>query len=1565
MQNYGQHQAGYQRPGSTTGYPSAPAVPPPYGAPQGYQSAAPQAQSQWSAPTQNQTPVPQQWNQPQQQAGGYNPGVYGAMPGGYSQSQQNTTQAPTAYQSHQQDVPPPPPPKPATFAAAAQQPITQNWGQPAGYGAQQNASYGTHVPQGDYTQTSGYQGQSTAQQAYTATAPPPPSQTPAGSYFPPSQTPQLGGRPGSIYGADQAGMYSTPSSAVAQHPPSSVLSPNEQHPAYIPPSLSGQGVQSYVPSNTNPVPGVYVPPPPDIPAWQQASHAPLQGGKKFKYTKPAPDPNLYAQGQQGVPPAQAQGQYGQQSVYPAQQFAQNQYQSGGQAQQPGPYGNPVQGPYAQGQQQQQQQQGQYSQNLSQYGQPAQATSQPAPPYQHPSQEQSVQPQAVQPQAYQQQEQNQWQSNPPADQGYAQQQTGIHTSYGTQQQTWQPGHQAQGSVAGQQYGQVANQGIEAPKPVSGHTGTAPPGFVSEPSPQSQPVSPIQTRIGTGFNSGHTAPGRTDSVSSIALGAIHAQRAGNRTASPKPPPPNLPTPPPPRDDVTKFSVLGTGGPSDWEHFGGGEEIDDEEIFGAKKDGRHGVPVQLDSAEVMSQQVSPPQPQGEWPTPPVQPVSAVTPERDQYQPTPPPNTQRPPSKPPLQGFIVGNAPPPASQSQQNFVVGDAVVAPLRVSQPSSQRNTPAQQQGQHQPPPATSTSFSIDDNGQSQQRSVNPEIEQANATYAAELRTKDEALERVRAEAQQKESSLQAEVEQLKVVIGTTKSHAEYERKILADQIESMKTAAEQAKTNADASTRDKDLTIERWKEDSEGKEDTIKEKDDEIVKLRDELRAKEETIAQGHVFVDEFKKQAELKDIEFSNLKQQIENNQTAEGLANDLRQQLEAEKLKEPPKPTPASLIPDLDPWYAGSLERYIAMLRSEAQTPLVEDKIKVFIGFLKAESGARGLDYQNAPPSQPISQPQQESSQSTVASNQEPKTSPKLTKLNVHVPTAAPVEDDDIQYSPGGRPIVHHRPTLKSEASGHTQQSFSVSSQSTTVLTPTSSQDENASKTPTPVQSPPAEPQAQTQYKAYVPLPISQVDSIQSLHRQSVSSATTPALNPTLLHGSKKDEVFFGASTGTSLPSIRPITGTNANPEVAVPAPLFTQHPLAVAAKATPKQNAVEKLTRLLPAKIRLPQPNPQLEAVRKRLASAPLDLPSFQELTDAWEKSASLVRKKNDEARRKRQESSEKETDQLFDNHEISYADIAILEDEFKEEERRLKADEDRAEYQSYVDTVFSKVYDGLQQQIKGLMDLYIEVESLLSTAVSGAKTFEGSDAAVVEECLKLLEELFEKIEKRHDKVVEAVAERDKRYKKTEIQPLYAAGNIVKMKQVEAHFANAEKDAVQRARAEKADRVTEFVRIVESTVVAAVGVEQQEIQEIIAAVRDLPSSPDNEKLYTRAKETVLALGDSSKSLLLLLNDIEIDVGGSVLEVELAEAKTAKQIDKVAQLEKQISDREKELKEEFQRKEAVLDQDREEIEKLIKGDGGDTAEGGVEPSEGKSEEELKKERLSKALEAAKRRNGDL
>ncbi|KAF2794031.1 hypothetical protein K505DRAFT_325025 [Melanomma pulvis-pyrius CBS 109.77] len=1615
MQNYAQ---GYQRPGSTASFAGQPgtAPPPPYGgAPHAYTSASPIQQSQWAPPAQTQPPQ-QQWSQSpqtqqggwggqqqqqqQQQTGGYNPGVYGAMPGAYGQGQPASVNQPSnPYNTQQQDQPPPPPPKPHGFASTVQQQQQQQQQQPAQTWGQQPA-YGAQPTQQGYPpqQQTGYppqQGSFQAQQSYNTAAPPPPSQTPGGSYFPPSQQ----GQTPSSYGADQTGGYptSTPASATTAQPPNSVLSPDVQHPTYIPPSLTGQGVQSYMPANTNPLPGVYIPPPPDMPAWQQASHAPLQGGnKKFRYTKPMVDPSFQAQGYQGLPqqPVQQPGQFVQQPVQGQQQYGQpvqNQFQPQTQMPQQGQYGQPVpQQPQDQFQQQQQHQQ--------QYGQP---------PMQPPSQ------------LYPQQG-NQWQQPPPADPCLAQPQ-----QQPPQQQGWPPAQQAQAPVLGQ----PEEQGIQAPKPINGQTGTTAPNFVSDPSPKSQPVSPVHNRNSMSFSQSNA--GRTGSVSSIALGAIHSQRAGNRTSSPA----SIKAPvPPPTTETKAFSALGFGGPSDWEHFGDGEEIDDEEIFGVKKDEKKTETAHSDSVELPAHVPSPPPTQAEWPTPPAQPAPLNLTRRDTYQPTPPPDITAPPAQP--QAFVMGDAivapavtqspqpgqfsqPPPPNQqgfpmhnsrgssrhgtpaqhqqqyqpppNQQGFAMHN--------SRGSSRHGTPSQLQQQYQPPPPAGNTFIADDGGWAAQSNASQGRQQTpaqqypqqappaawgaaeqtptqtsgwggqaqNQNFAAELQAKDEAFERFRADAERESADLRAEIdklrsdaerekaelrselerlkdlpaeiERLKVEAENAKTHAASEKNVLSEQIEEMKVAAAQAKDNSEAVNKEKVSMIEWLKEDAEGKDDAIKEKDVMIA----------------------------------------------------DLKQQLEVEKASKPielPQPTPRDLIPDIDPWYAGSLERYISMLRSEAGEQQVDDKINVFTGFLRAESSIRGLEYYSAPPPAP---PMQDAAHNT---GQEPfglsrgasNASIKKPNVNVQVPQRQPSPEDEFQYSPGGRPLLQRKPTMPSTESVSREQSFGQSfgfssgpeqlpqistanefpQKPATILTPTSSTDEGFNKGP--IQSPPEETAGQ--YKAFVPQEVTQNDSVKSLHRQSMSF--TPPAYVAPLHGSKSskghDEIFFGAPNQqpSSKPSSRPTTSASAASDVPLPAPLsFTPAPLSFnaqpsAAAASPKKNPAQILNEILPAQIVPPQPHTRLEGLWKKSSAIPSDFAYINDLTVAWEKNAALARKKNDAARRKRQEESEEHTDQLFNDNEISYADIGDLEDEFKEKERELKAQEDRVEYKTYVEEVFDKVYDGLQAEIKSLMDLYIESENLLQTSVSGVKTMDGkSDAPSTHEALELLKTLHAQIETRHDKVAQAVAERDKRYKRTEIQPLYAAGNIAKMKNVEKHFDNAEKQAALRAKGERSERIGELVHVVEDVVIAAVGFEQDEADHILNAARALAQDNADEShtaLLTRARDTLLAIKASSIALLGLFNALEVELNTAVLEAEIAQAKAAQgAVDpaRILELEKRMEEGEKEMKLEFERRVGVLEADRKDVEALVKG--------GVSAEEREKSE--RERRLKAALEEAKRRNG--
>jgi hypothetical protein len=368
--------------------------------------------------------------------------------------------------------------------------------------------------------------------------------------------------------------------------------------------------------------------------------------------------------------------------------------------------------------------------------------------------------------------------------------------------------------------------------------------------------------------------------------------------------------------------------------------------------------------------------------------------------------------------------------------------------------------------------------------------------------------------------------------------------------------------------------------------------------------------------------------------------------------------------------------------------------------------------------------------------------------------------------------------------------------------------------------------------------------------------------------------------------------------------------------------------------------------------------------LGNIDELTKTWEKSASLIRRKKDDARRKRQEENEEHNDDLFNNNEISYAEMNQLEEEFKQKEGELKAQEHKDEYRSYVEAVFDPVYDGLQVDIKALMDLYVEAEYLLHTSVCGVKSLQETDAPSTTDCLELLKDMHEQIEKRHEKVVQSVAERDRRYKKTETQPLYTSHNITQLKTVEKHFENAEKQAVLKAKREKAERTGERVNLALEVVVDVVKTEQIEMDSIIAAIKALDDGATDPDLLTLACDTLTALKLSSKTLLSLLNALEIDLNNTVTDAELAQAKSENaDAGRLQELEKDKRDGAKKITEEFERRVGVLEQDEGDIADLVQKKKKKKGKGTGEEAKGREDLERDK-RLRMALEEAKRRNGD-
>ncbi|KAF2810241.1 uncharacterized protein BDZ99DRAFT_462838 [Mytilinidion resinicola] len=576
------------------------------------------------------------------------------------------------------------------------------------------------------------------------------------------------------------------------------------------------------------------------------------------------------------------------------------------------------------------------------------------------------------------------------------------------------------------------------------------------------------------------------------------------------------------------------------------------------------------------------------------------------------------------------------------------------------------------------------------------------------------------------------------------------------------------------------------------------------------------------------------------------------------------------------------------------------------------------------------------------------------------------------------------------------------------------MLTPTSSTGDEFSKamqTPEqpmepPQQLPLLQQQPQPQYKPYSPgenIVSSATAAIQdhSIHRQSLSytdhrQSMSFGVAPLQVSRNKGDEIFFNEPQQpepSSKPSSRPITSSShdesfSDHAIDVPAPLnLSGAPSTTASTPGPtpapvptSSSGLATLSSLLPKSLSPPSSHPAITNLQNLLSSHPADFTFLTSLTTTYESAATKLRGTLDRERRARQEESEARTDQLFNDNEISYADIGSLEDDFKAEEARRKAKEDREEYARFVEGVFDKGYEQLQEGVRGLMGGLGECEKLLETSVAGIEALETRDVAAASPppptlmVIEVLRKFYEAVELRHERITQLVAERDRRYKKTEITPLYAAGNIAKMKSVERHFENAERQAVLRAKSERADRVADLVREIEEAVVRSVGANQGVRDEIVAVLGKISPNEvqaENGVAVVRLADQVLkALEQSSKDLMTTFNEVELVLNGAVIEAEIAAAKAEnlgaeKEKPRVAGLEQEFKEGEERLKGELVRRLGVLEEDLREGEALIKdrlagaGTQGGTP-GAAPPS---NEEAVKAARLKAALEEAKRRNG--
>ena len=395
-----------------------------------------------------------------------------------------------------------------------------------------------------------------------------------------------------------------------------------------------------------------------------------------------------------------------------------------------------------------------------------------------------------------------------------------------------------------------------------------------------------------------------------------------------------------------------------------------------------------------------------------------------------------------------------------------------------------------------------------------------------------------------------------------------------------------------------------------------------------------------------------------------------------------------------------------------------------------------------------------------------------------------------------------------------------------------------------------------------------------------------------------------------------------------------------------------------------------------RLDDLRNIMEALPDDFSFIHQSVVAWDSETKKQREENDRQRHARQVESEQRIDSLFDDHEIGYGDISELESEFKRSEAARKADEDRSEYQTFVSDVFNIVWTRLHYELDQLIPHYNQYTKLMNETLAGKDMFESSEGGLaLAPTMSSLLALHQKLEIRHQKAFEAVLERDRRLKKTEISPWYTLSNIAKVKQLEKQFEDAEKKAIIEYCQHRDTRANRLMDVLDQNTLRGVGANQDYMEAIMKAVRRIASGrafasvPGSNgptaglEEVENARVVTAQLATSSEQIVQTFHVADMLLNSADYEVSVAKAKVARaDMATLAKLKEEKAKEDQKLMRDLEHRLALIREDsrrtNDEIVKLMLFLGVQNGQGAdVGPPQAGHEA-----RIQKALEEAKRRN---
>lgn len=323
----------------------------------------------------------------------------------------------------------------------------------------------------------------------------------------------------------------------------------------------------------------------------------------------------------------------------------------------------------------------------------------------------------------------------------------------------------------------------------------------------------------------------------------------------------------------------------------------------------------------------------------------------------------------------------------------------------------------------------------------------------------------------------------------------------------------------------------------------------------------------------------------------------------------------------------------------------------------------------------------------------------------------------------------------------------------------------------------------------------------------------------------------RPDETFLGIVRARSVAYRKPVTSSKASPESIQPTP---GDPMFV--------NLFSDLRALLPDSLHHGMKNPLSDEIGSKVNLRKNTFGWIKEILNNWDESMQEHRSQVRTKRQARIKESENRIDTLIDvNH--SYLDRAAMELELKQVEAQKQLNEERKEYEDYVEHVFKPVDSRLTAEVSSLTALQKKIINYFSL-----EAHVGSTKYNLSALMGFLLTIFNKLETTHEERVRNNIDLERRRKQAERIFFVVLGDQPSLKKLDKDFARAERHAALNAASERNRRTNEVMDVVDNMSSVGLGANQGLLDDILTKVNLILEHRErlNTSKLSLADETVL-----------------------------------------------------------------------------------------------------------------------